>query len=168
MPFGPSLAKERRLGHIPHRLRDVTSTSPETIHSQDEPHEAADRAGWSVRRHLTLFTIALVLPILLLLGVVLWRFATAEQTRLEREASDLASAIAIGLDRELTGIFASLDVLSTSAHLQSRDFEAFHKQASILLERRGIVTVLTEVELELVFVRDAQHRREFRLCGFRR
>ncbi|TDR85507.1 sensor histidine kinase [Enterovirga rhinocerotis] len=99
-----------------------------------------------MRRHLALFTVALILPILLLLGMVLWRFAMAEQNRFEREASDLASAIAVGLDRELTGIFASLEVLSTSAHLPTRDFEAFHRQASILLERQGIVAVLADLD----------------------
>lgn len=124
----------------------MTTPSPETTSSHDEPHEPADRAGWSVRRHLALFTVALIVPILLLLAFVLYRFADGERLRLERDASEIAQSIAVAIDRELTGLFGALDVLSTSANLSRGDFESFHRQAARILEDQDIATVLYDLD----------------------
>ncbi|WP_375461546.1 ATP-binding protein [uncultured Enterovirga sp.] len=102
------------------------------------------RRGRTVRGHLAWFTVALVLPALLFTAFVLWRFASAERSRLENEATDIAHSVALALDRDVTGIFAALGVLSTSAYLQNGDFEGFHKQAGDLLRRQNTVAVLTD------------------------
>ncbi|WP_299558946.1 sensor histidine kinase [Enterovirga sp.] len=110
----------------------------------DAPPTDAERTGRTVRAHLALFTVALVLPALLFTAFMLGQFAATERKRLESEASDIAHTVAVAVDRDLTGLFASLDVLSTSAHLQNGDFAGFYNQAAELLRRQGIVTLLTD------------------------
>ncbi|HMO30002.1 sensor histidine kinase [Enterovirga sp.] len=124
----------------------MTTTSPQTASPHEEPHEAALRAGWSVRRHLALFTVALLVPILAVLGFVLYRVAATERARLEREAGEIAQSIAVAIDRDLTGLFAALDVLTTSANLMQENLEGFHGQMTRLLENQGVATVLYDLE----------------------
>ena len=117
----------------------------ETESEHDAPAGAGASRGRTVRGHLTLLTISIVLPVLFFAGFLLWQFATSERLRLEREASDIAQSVSLAIDREMTGIFASLDVLSTSAFLQAGDFDGFRRQAAVILDRQGIVTVVTDM-----------------------
>ena len=150
----PPLQSDRRSAKRAVGEPRVTTTSPETAPIQEEPHEAAERAGWSVRQHLALFTVALILPVLVLLGFVLYRFADNERTRLEGEAVDIAQSIAVAIDRELTGLGAALNVLATSAYLVPGRFEQFQQQATRVLEGQGVTAVLYDLDgQQLVNVR---------------
>ena len=122
------------------------TTLPDSAPQHDEPHEAIEQAGWSVRRHLAVFTIALIVPILALLGFVLYRFADNERTRLEGEATDISKSIALALDRDFTGLSAALNVLSTSAFLAQGDNAGFRRQAMRALEGQGVATVLADLD----------------------
>lgn len=125
-----------------------------TISSNDDAAEAPVRPGRTVRTNLAWLTIALVVPILLFGAALLWRFAESERERLEGEGAYLAKTVANMVDRDITGIFASLDVLSTSAYLRAGDFEGFRGQAVELQQRQGIVTVLSRMDgQQLVNVR---------------
>ena len=115
-----------------------------SIPDGDEPPNPARATGRSVRRLLGMFALALVAPTILFSAFVVWRYADNERGRLERETSEVAQIVSAALDRELTGLFATLDVLSSSPFLKTNDLESFYKQAAELLERQGIVTVLTD------------------------
>ena len=115
--------------------------SPE---DETRPDVAAARSR-SVRATLLLFTAALVLPILLFVGFLLWQIAIGERHRLEGDASDIARAGAVTGDRELTGRLASLDVLSLSPYLQTGDLRSFYRQSEDLARRQDIVPVLTDL-----------------------
>jgi signal transduction histidine kinase len=141
------LAKSGGLGQIP--ISDgpgVTTSSTETAHHPDEARAPTERAGWSVRRHLALFTVALIVPILILLGFVLYRFADNERVRLEAEATDIASSIVIAIDRDAAGLFAAIDVLATSANILAQDWERFQAQAQRILETQGLSSVLMDLD----------------------
>ena len=107
--------------------------------------EAAARHGRSVRGHLAIYTAALIVPILLFTAFLLWQVASAERSRLEGEAGDLAGAIAVAIDRDVTGVIAAMNVLSSSAFLEKGDLENFHRQASGLQGRLGISPVLADL-----------------------
>ncbi len=99
----------------------------------------------SVRATLLLFTAALALPILLFVGFLLWQIAVGERQRLEGDASDIARSVTVAIDRELTGLLASLDVLSLSPYLQTGDLRSFYRQSEELSRRQDIVPVLTDL-----------------------
>ncbi len=112
--------------------------------------EPARRSGSSVRRNLVLFALALTLPALLFAASILAQYGISERTRLEREAAELASSIASAVDRELTGLLAALDVLTTSRALANGDLAAFRQQAAEILQRQGLLTILSDVTGQLL------------------
>ncbi len=105
----------------------------------------SDRYGYSVRAHLAIYTVALVTPVLFFAAFLFWQVAATERARIESEASNGSKSIAAALDREFAGLFASIDVMSLSANLQSGDFEAFHRQAAVLDRRQNITMILTDM-----------------------
>ncbi|MDB5510828.1 MAG: fhlA [Enterovirga sp.] len=108
----------------------------------------------SVRGHLGVFTTALGAPLLVILAFLLWQVASNERSRLEENAASIAQDIAVAVDRDITGLLASLDVLALSSSLQSGDLAAFQRQAAKLAERQGIVPVLNDLDRnQLVNVR---------------
>lgn len=94
--------------------------------------------------HLAGFAVALALPILVLVGLLLWQFATSERARLERGAADLARSVTTAIDRDLTGLLATLDVLSLSPYLQTGEFETFHKKLVEVRRRQGIYALVRD------------------------
>ncbi len=115
---------------------------PDTLDLNETGPEPRPSRAMSVRGHLGIFTAVLAAPILMFVGFLLWQIAANERTRLEEEAFETARNVAISIDRDITGLLASLDVLSLSANLRTGDLEAFYQQAKQLSERQGIMTIL--------------------------
>jgi PAS domain S-box-containing protein len=100
--------------------------------------------AYSIRAHLIVFALALVLPIIGFAGFLVWRGAQAEQEQVAEDASRVAALAAIAIDRELTGMLATLQALETSPSLESGDFFAFHRQASNALRLLGAHIILRD------------------------
>ncbi|WP_210331143.1 sensor histidine kinase [Microvirga terrestris] len=80
------------------------------------------------------FGTILVLPGLLFVAVLLWRYAAAERSRYEEETLGTAQRIMASVDRELVGIQSAAQALATSSTLFEGDFEAFQRQAQMTLQ----------------------------------
>jgi PAS domain S-box-containing protein len=100
------------------------------------------RRAHSVRQHLYVYAMGLALPILLLVGILLWQANATERARVESEALATASRLSATVERELTALRSALDVLSLSARLRAGDFEGFYEQAAGLRDRQGLMTFL--------------------------
>ncbi len=98
--------------------------------------------AYSIRAHLIVFALALVLPIIGFAGFLVWRAAQAEQEQVAEDASRVAALAAIAIDRELAGMLATLQALETSPSLESGDLGAFHRQASNALRILGANIIL--------------------------
>ncbi len=109
------------------------------------PPQTSHRAAFSIRAHLVAAGLALVLPILLFAGVVLWRLAVAEQRRYEADAQQIVRRAAFAVDQSLTGAVATLQALATSPALLEENFEAFHAQVQALVRAPGTHIVLRDV-----------------------
>jgi signal transduction histidine kinase len=118
---------------------------PDSVDLNEAEVEPGPRRAMSVRGHLGIFTAVLAAPILLFVGFLLWQIAASERTRLEDEAFATSRNVAVALDRDITGLLASLDVLALSAHLQSGNLQAFYEQAKQLSDRQGIMPVLSDL-----------------------
>ncbi|MGK7865236.1 ATP-binding protein [Falsiroseomonas sp. E2-1-a4] len=108
-------------------------------------HPAGQPVGRPVRRHLALFAAALALPIVVFVATLSHRFAEAQRSRLEDEALNTARAVALAVDRELTGLAATLNLLALSPQLRTGELEGFHQQAVEVRLRLGMATVLRDV-----------------------
>ena len=73
---------------------------------------------------LTLF-VGLLVPTLLFVGVLLWRFAASERTRVEQDVQTRAHGLSVAFDREIHGVLTTLQALATSPSLAAHDLPAF-------------------------------------------
>jgi PAS domain S-box-containing protein len=109
------------------------------------------RHSRTARWHLAVFALALSLPVLVFVGFLLWQYAASERSRLEGDASAIAGEAAVSLDRDLTNLTSSLEVLALSPFLKDGDLDAFYLQAKQVSERLGVDPVLRDLDgLQLV------------------
>ncbi|MBD0270765.1 MAG: PAS domain-containing protein, partial [Acetobacteraceae bacterium] len=105
----------------------------------------ARRRDSTVRRHLAVLALALALPVTVFVGVLLWWFADAERSRLEAQAVSVARSAALSVDRELTGLISTVEVISLFDALEDGDLRTFHAQTLAVQERTGITVVLRDL-----------------------
>ncbi|MBU8537312.1 ATP-binding protein [Falsiroseomonas tokyonensis] len=120
---------------------DSAAPGPPPPDAATDPGRAAGRP---VRRHLVLFAAALALPILVFVATLSNRFAEAQRDRLEDEALNTARAVALAVDRELTAIAATLNLLALSPQLAEGDLPGFHRLTVELRQRLGMAAVLRD------------------------
>ncbi len=97
----------------------------------------SEARGPDVRARRNLPTQAIVLALVSILvipgiafsGLLLWRYAEAEQARNEQNAIAVARAAATAIDRHITSLHITLRTLTTSHFLAVGDLAAFHDQA---------------------------------------
>lgn len=89
----------------------------------DTPH------AWSARRYLLALSIAVILPALVFAGIVAWIYADRERDRYQSQVIELARGIMTSVERELGGIEAAVQALSTSRSLKRADYAVFYQQA---------------------------------------
>ncbi len=99
----------------------------------------------SLRWQFAAICIALLVPTLVFVGVLLWRFSVSERSRVEAEVRSVSSGIAVALDREINGVLTTLQALATSPALRSRDLAAFYGQASEIHRLQSIHISLRDV-----------------------
>ncbi len=88
----------------------------------------ASRA-WSARSYLLALSIAATLPALVFAGIVAWIYADRERDRYQNQVIELARDILTSVERELSGIEAAVQALSTSRSLKRADYQIFYEQA---------------------------------------
>ncbi len=87
--------------------------------------------------HLGLLTLGLVLPALIFVGILIVRFGTSEQQRIEGEAQVLARTLALTVAQRLNERIATLQALATSPNLRTNDLAEFYRQMTALQEQQG-------------------------------
>ncbi|MBS0639612.1 MAG: response regulator [Proteobacteria bacterium] len=96
---------------------------------------AAERPGqfWSraisLRAHLNLFSLAVLLPLWLVLALGAWNYAQQIRQGYEQQTLLLARKLATDLDHQLSGLSGTLAALATSPALLDGDYARFHDQA---------------------------------------
>jgi two-component sensor histidine kinase len=96
-----------------------------------------------IRTFLSLFALALTLPLLAIAVFALNRMAGLEEREIEGRALQVAQDLSGDIDRELDRASITLETLATSAALARGDLAGFHEQASHALRRdmAGILLV---------------------------
>jgi signal transduction histidine kinase len=94
---------------------------------------------------LTLF-VGLLVPTLLFVGVLLWRFAASERTRVEQDVQIRAHGLSVAFDREIHGVLTTLQALATSPSLAAHDLPAFYAQMQEITRLQGININLRRID----------------------
>jgi PAS domain S-box-containing protein len=98
--------------------------------------------GYSTATHLILFALIVAIPLLLLVGVLLYRSVTFESEQVRQRLGQALGALADSLDRDIDRRFAILETLSTSPLLAAEDWPAFYEQARASLRGRAYLVVI--------------------------
>lgn len=85
--------------------------------------------SWSARGYLITLSVAVILPALAFAGIVAWIYVERERERYQNAVTELARDLLTGIERELGGIEAAIQALSTSRALKRADYAAFYQQA---------------------------------------
>lgn len=110
-------------------------------------HEKAEGrpASHTALAHLSLFALVITLPLLLLLGLLLFQQVSEERQQIENRISQARDVLASNLDRDLDRDVTILRTLATSQALQRQDWVAFYGQAKAALQGRAYL-VLVDVQ----------------------
>ncbi|MGE5506138.1 MAG: sensor histidine kinase [Actinomycetota bacterium] len=103
------------------------------------------RGGLSLVGHVALLCAAVALPLLMLSAYLLNQAGVAERTRLEQQATDRVGDLARLIERDVDGMVAMVQALSTDPSLQSGDLAAFHRHATKMRALQGTNIVLRDL-----------------------
>jgi two-component sensor histidine kinase len=103
-----------------------------------------------LRSHLIALSLAALLPMTALAGVLLIRSAEHERVQLEQRLIQIAEGLAGDLDRELSNLVTVLRTLATSPALQSDDLATFHAQAVAAVRGWGPIFLVDPQSLQQV------------------
>lgn len=97
-----------------------------------------------VRSYLVVLVLAALFPVVTFAAIAIVRLADLERATSEQAMREMARALSLAVDRELTGARSALLFLAVSPRLRSGDLESFHRQAADALTLRGASIVLAE------------------------
>lgn len=100
------------------------------------------RITLSIHTYIIALVVCTVLPFLVFSGVLVHRSATEEQQQIARSVRTAARGAADDLNRMIGGMQSLALALADSKLLQTGDLAAFHLQASELVQRQNLTTVL--------------------------
>jgi signal transduction histidine kinase len=100
--------------------------------------------GRSIQTYLVALLIAGVLPVVLFAAFIVVRTAELERNSTGRLLIDTAQAIALDLDRTISGYEGMLSTLAHSPSIKNADFAAFHDQAQEMARLVGGWIILAD------------------------
>ena len=103
------------------------------------------KKGHSAAAHLIAFALVVAVPLLLLVGALLYRSVTLEIEQTKQRITQVLEALIADLDRDMERRIAVLETLSTSPLLAAEDWPAFYAQAKESLRGRAYL-ILVDAE----------------------
>jgi PAS domain-containing protein len=100
--------------------------------------------------YLSLFGLAITVPLLLLVGALLFQSASAQRTQLEARVSRMLSALVNEVERDVDRNVTILHTLATSQALASADWPTFYNQARAGLQGRAYLVLIDRTGRQLV------------------
>jgi len=100
------------------------------------------KASYSALTYLTLFALAVTIPLILLLGALLFHSAIVEREQLERRVLQVLGDLVDNLDRDFDRHLTVLQTLATSQALKNEDWPAFYEQAKAALQGRAYLILI--------------------------
>lgn len=108
------------------------------------------KKGHSAAAHLIAFALVVAVPLLLLVGVLLYRSVTLEIEQTKLRIGQVLEALIADLDRDMERRIAVLETLSTSPLLAEENWPAFYAQAKESLRGRAFL-ILVDAEGRQIF-----------------
>jgi signal transduction histidine kinase len=107
-------------------------------------------APYKARSYLSLFGIAITIPLLLLVGALLLQSASVQRAQLETQMLQVLDALVNEIDRDLDRDITILRTLATSRALASADWRTFYDEAKAGLQGRAYLVLVDSTGRQLV------------------
>ncbi len=105
---------------------------------------------WPAAIHLALLASIIALPLLALLGLLLYRTVSVERQQIEQRLVQVAEDLVADLDRDIDRHFTILHTLISSRSLAGEDYAGFHARATLSLQDKGHVVLIDAQGRQLV------------------
>jgi signal transduction histidine kinase/ActR/RegA family two-component response regulator len=102
----------------------------------------------SIQARLTMLALVTALPLVALGSFAILRTVDDQRAQIESDVRQMVESFLADLDRQITAIWAELQVLATSPSLQTGDFGAFDQQMRAALKIRGTSIVLHDTHAQ--------------------
>ncbi len=102
----------------------------------------ASRRAWPITLRLTALVASILLPIVVLVGALIWRVGVLDEVRANQQALQIARSVAGDLERDIAGSIETLLALASSPALLRDDLADFHRQAKEVLQYRRLNALL--------------------------
>ena len=106
--------------------------------------------GYSAAVHLIIFALIVAVPLLLLVGVLLYRSVTLESEQIKQRIGQVLGALIDDVDRDMDRRLAILETLSTSPLLLAEDWPAFYEQARTSLRGKAYLVLIYGAGRQLI------------------
>lgn len=114
----------------------------------DRMGELWRQRDWTIRAHLAVFGLVLLVPTVAVGAIALHVFAEGERQRIEHSALGLAADVSGRIDDELQSLIVVLRTLATTPFLDERNFAAFHGRVRLALEGTNTHVVLLDLSMQ--------------------
>ena len=147
--YGPSAAPERHRERVvvvqalPHaRPAGGAVGFPARTRVMARPGDGRATGSYSAAAHLIALAGIVALPLLLLVGILLYRSVSLEDEQTKQRISQVLEGLVADVDRDFDRRVAVLETLSTSPLLAREDWPAFYRQAKESLQGRAYLVVV--------------------------
>jgi PAS domain S-box-containing protein len=121
-----------------------------TFRRTTRPHVSQTTASYKALTYLSLFGLAITVPLVLLFGALLFHSASVQRVQVESHVSQVRDALVSDIDREFDRDITILHTLATSEALAAEDLPAFYKQAKAGLQGRAYLVLTNANGRQLV------------------
>jgi PAS domain S-box-containing protein len=113
-------------------------------------HISQRTGSYKALTYLSLFGLAITVPLVLLFGALLFQSAAVQRAQVESRVSQVRDALVSDIDREFDRDITILHTLATSEALADEDWPAFYKQAKAGLQGRAYLVLVDARGRQLV------------------
>ena len=107
-----------------------------------------------MRRHLTQFALALLLPLIVLIGFFLWLLVLQERNHIENQTFEVTQSLTITIDREIYGLQRAAEIISYSSILKNGRFDILQNTLREMARELKINITLYDPEAKLLVASD--------------
>jgi two-component sensor histidine kinase len=107
-------------------------------------HHASTRGGYTAAAHLAIYGIAIILPLLIAFGLLLYYTVQSERAQLHARMAQTLDNLNNDINRDLARSITLLHTLASSPLLRQQDWPAFHRQSIRALPGTSYYIVLID------------------------
>ncbi len=103
-----------------------------------------------MKRHLTQFALALLLPLIVLVGFFLWLLVLQERNYIENQTIDTTQSLTVAVDREVYSLLRAAEIIGYSELLRTGHLEGFQKTVQEMARDLKINIALYDADARLL------------------